>query len=94
VQPVGVVQHAFEWFDVYRAVEPATGERFFLELPYLNTESFQRFVNPFVEALPDSLNLLLENSGARTAQRLTLPANVCLVFLPPSCPELNPIKRV
>jgi transposase len=38
--------------------------------------------------------MLLDNSGAHTAQRLILPANVRLVFLPPYCPELNPIERV
>jgi hypothetical protein len=43
VQPIGPVQHVFEWFSVYGAVEPATGDRFFLELPYLNAEMFQLF---------------------------------------------------
>lgn len=95
VQPVGAVQHIFEWFYVYGAVEPTTGDRFFLELPYLHAESFQLFVDAFAEAFPDSLNLLLlDNSGAHTSQQLTLPANVRLVFLPPYCPELNPIERV
>jgi transposase len=93
-QPVGAVQHVFEWFYVYGAVEPTTGERFFLELPYLNAEGFQIFIDAFAAAFPDSLNLLLlDNSGAHTAQRLMLPANVRLVFLPPYCPEL-PIERV
>jgi transposase len=95
VQPIGAVQHVFEWFYVYGAVEPTTGERFFLELPYLNAEGFQIFVDTFAAAFPDSLNLLLlDNSGAHTAQHLLLPANVRLVFLPPYCPELNPIERV
>ena len=45
--------------------------------------------------MPDSLNLLpLDNRGAHTAQRLTLPENVRFVFFPPYCPELNPIERV
>jgi transposase len=74
---------------------PRTGERFFLELPYLNADTFQIFVNAFAEAFPDSLNiLLLDNSGAHTAQHLTWPANVRCVWLPPYCPELNPIERV
>jgi hypothetical protein len=30
VQPGGTVQHVFEWFYVYGAVAPPTGERFFL----------------------------------------------------------------
>jgi transposase len=61
----------------------------------LNAENCQIFVDLFAQAFPDSLNLLLlDNSGAHTAQRLTLPANVRLVFLPPYGPELNPIERV
>jgi DDE superfamily endonuclease len=94
VQPIGSVQHVFEWFYVYGAVEPTTGDRFFLELPYLTAAMFQLFVDAFAQAFPDSLNLLLlDNSGAHTSQRLTLPENVRLVFLPPYCPELNPIER-
>jgi transposase len=95
IQPVGLVQHTFEWFYVYGAVAPVTGERFFLELPYLNAESFQLFVEAFAQAFPDSLNLLLlDNSGAHTAQRLQWPDNVRAVWLPPYGPELNPIERV
>jgi transposase len=95
IQPVGPVQHVFAWFYVYGAVAPATGERFFLELPYLNADTFQLFVEALAQAFPDSLNLLLlDNSGAHSAQRLTMPANVRLVFLPPYCPELSPIERV
>jgi putative transposase len=95
VQPVGLVQHTFEWFYVYGAVAPATGERFFLELPYLNADTFQIFIEAFAHAFPDSFNiLLLENSGAHTAQRIRWPDNVRYVWLPPYCPELNPIERV
>ena len=95
VQPVGQIQHVFEWCYVYGAVAPTTGERFCLELPYLNADIFQLVVDAFAQACPDSLNLLLlDNSGAHTAQWLTLPENVRLVFLPPYCPELNPIERV
>jgi transposase len=95
IQPIGSVQHVFEWFYIYGAVEPTTGERFLLQLPYLNAESFQLFVDAFAAAIPDSLNLLLlDNSGAHTTGRLTLSANVRLVFLPPYCPEPNSIERV
>ena len=95
MQPVGAVQHVLEWFYAHGAVEPTTGARFFLELLYLNAKSFQRIVDAFAQACPDSLNLLLlDNSGAHTAQRLILPANVRLVFVPPYGPELNRIERV
>jgi transposase len=95
VQPVGPVQHVFEWFYVYGAAAPASGERFFLELPYLNADMFPLFLDAFPQAFPDSLNLLLlDKSGAHTAQRLRWPENRRGVWLPPYCPELNPIERV
>lgn len=95
VHPVGSVQHVFEWFYVYGAVAPTTGERFLLELPYLNAANFQLFVNAFAQAFPGSLNiLLLDNRGAHTARRIRWPENVRCVWLPPYCPELNPIERV
>jgi transposase len=95
VQPVGAVQHVFEWFYVYGAVAPTTGEHFFLELPYLNADMFQLFIEAFAQAFPDSFNiLLLDNSGAHTAQRLRWPENVRYGWLPPYCPELSPIERV
>jgi putative transposase len=95
VQPVGSVQHVFEWFYVYGAVEPTTGDRCFLELPSLNAEMFQLRVDAFAHAFPDSLNiLLLDDSGAHTSSQSTLPENVRLLVLPPYGPELNPIERV
>lgn len=95
MQPVGTVPHVFAWFYVYGAVAPTTGERCFLELPYLKAEGFQLFLDAFAQAFADSLNILrLDNSGAHTAQRLMIPANVRLVCFPPSCPELNPIEQV
>ena len=95
VQSVGAVQHVFAWLYVYGAVEPTTGDRCFLEWPYLNAEMFQRFVDAFTHALPDSLKiLLLDNRGAHPSSQLTLPENARLLFLPPYCPEVNPIERV
>jgi transposase len=95
VQPIGPVPHVFEWFYVYGAVAPTTGERFFLEWPSLRSDMFQLFLEAFAQAFPDSLNiLLLDHSGAHTASGLRWPEKVRAVGLPPYCPELNPIERV
>jgi transposase len=95
VQPVGTIQHVFEWFYVYAAIAPTTGESFFLELPYLNATTFQVFLDEFARAFPNSLNLLvLDKSGGHTAKQVVIPDNVRLVWLPPYAPELNPIERV
>ena len=95
VQPVGPIQHAFEWFYIDGAVAPTTGERCFWELPYLRADMCQLFLDAFAQAFPESLTLLLlDTSGAHTAQGLRWPENVRSVWLPPYCPELNPIERV
>lgn len=95
VQPLGAIQHTFEWFYVSGAVAPATGEGFCLELPSLNAEMFQLFVDAFAQAFPDSLTiLLLDNRGAHTAQCLRWPENVRCIWLPPDGPERNPSERV
>src|SRR5919205_2460050 len=59
VQPVGTIQHVFEWFYVYGAVAPTTGERFLLEWLYLNADTFQLFIDTFAQAFPDSLKIML-----------------------------------
>jgi transposase len=95
VQPVGLVPHTFAWFYVDGAVAPATGERFFLQLPYLHADTFQILIEAFAHAFPDRCTILLvDNSGAHTAQRMRWPDHVRYVWLPPYGPELNPIERV
>jgi hypothetical protein len=95
IHPVGALQHGYEWVSVDGAVAPTPGERVFLEWPSLKADPVQLFIEAFAPAFPDRLNLLLlDNSGAHTAQRLRWPENVCDVGLPPSGPELNPIARV
>jgi transposase len=95
VKPLGTVQYRFENFYVYGAVEPTTGESFFLELPYLNSTNFQIFLNEFSRGYQETLNIvLMDNGSCHTAKSLMIPDNVVCLFLPPYSPELNPIERL
>ncbi len=95
IKPIGKIQHKFESFYLYGAVEPTTGESFFLELPWLNTENFQVFLNEFSSTYRESLNVIvLDNGRYHKARALRAPDNVVFVFLPPYSPELNPIERL
>ncbi len=78
------IQVSFESFYVYAAVEPTTGERFFLELPALNAQNFQIVLNAFSHAYSESLHIVaLEN--LHTTQSLRIPDHIGLIFLPPLC---------
>jgi transposase len=95
VQPLLPTAYHFQSLYLYGAVEPLTGESFFLELPLLNTQGFQLFLDHFAAADPASFHLLLLDNGAfHKAQALRLPRNVGLLFFPPSAPELHPIERL
>lgn len=95
VKPVSKFQHRFENFYVYGAVEPSTGERFFLELPYLSSEMFQIFIDEFSKKYGDTINIMVVDNGRyHIARALEIPSNIKLVFLPPYSPELNPIERL
>lgn len=95
VKPVGKIQHKFESYYLYGAVEPLSGESFFLELPYLNSDNFQVFLDEFFKQYDSGLNIMvLDNGSFHKAKELRIPENVLFLFLPAYCPELNPIERL
>lgn len=94
VQPILKTNFQFESFYLFGAVEPMTGEHFTLELPHLNTANFQIFLDHFSKQDQQSFHLLvLDNAAFHKAQRLKMPDNIGLLFLPAYAPELNPIER-
>ena len=95
LQPVVSAAYRFESLYLYGAVEPATGQSFFLELPALTSSLFQLFLEQVAATAPDHFHLLVLDNGAfHKARSLHLPPNVGLLFLPPYAPELNPIERL
>ena len=95
VKPIQVVEPLYESYWLYAAVEPTTGEAFWWELPSLDAECFDIFLHKFGQYYAESLNLvLLDQAPAHVAQRVSVPANVLLVWLPAYSPELNPVERL
>jgi transposase len=82
----------------YHAVYQMTRYRLkanFLQFSHVDTECFQRFLNEFSQAYPDSLNIIqLDNGRFHSGKKLVLPDNIILLFQPPYCPELNPIEHL
>jgi len=94
VRPVGTIQRTSQNYYIYGAAEVSCGESFFLELPFMNTDCFQCFLDGFSETFSDSMNVfIIDNAGIHKAKRLIIPENIRLIFLPPYSPELNPIER-
>jgi DDE superfamily endonuclease len=95
VKPVQVVEPLYEYYWLYVAIEPTTGEAFWWEFPRLDADCFTVFLRQFSQHYADSLNVvLLDQAPAHVAQRVQLPENVLLVWLPAYSPELNPVERL
>lgn len=93
-KPIRKQKPSYKSFYLYGAIEPETGQRFFIEQDRLNSEGYQFFLDRLSRAFPHSLNVLvLDNGSFHKAKKLQLPGNVEHIFLPPYSPQLNPIER-
>ena len=84
VKPVALVDSQYDWFYLYGAVEPLTGDGCFLELPRLTGECFQIFIDELSATFPDSLNIIvLDNGRFHHAKSLVIADNVTSLYLQP-----------
>ena len=95
IKPIIHTQHEFENYYLYGAVEPITGDHFFLELPTLDTTCFQIYLDEFSNAYESSFNILILDRGSfHKSGSLRIPSNIAFILLPAYSPELSPIERV
>lgn len=95
VCPVVPCHHIREYRYAYGAVEPQTGESFFLMLPYCNTDCMNVFLRELVNVYPqDSIRLVCDGATWYRAKFLEIPSNIKLLFIPPVTPEMNPIEQI
>ena len=87
--------HIREYRYAYGAVEPVTGESFFLVLPYCNTVCMNVFLKLLSERYPkDEILLVCDGAAWHKANALVVPENIHPFFLPPATPEMNPIEQI
>ena len=95
VRPSVPCHHIREYRYAYGAVEPLTGESFFLIMPYCNTICMNVFLEQLSKQYPDDIIILVCDGAAwHKANGLTIPDNISLVFIPPYTPEMNPIEQI
>lgn len=95
LRPTVPCHHIREYQYAYGAVEPLTGENFFLVLPYCNTACMNIFLDKLSKAYPNDYILLpLDGAAWHTSKKLKIPDNIRLLTLPPATPELNPIEQI
>ena len=77
------------------AVEPLSGESFFLTMPNCDTECTNIFLEKLSEQYPDDIILLVCDGAAwHKSKALRCPENIQLLSIPPYSLEMNPIEQI
>ncbi len=95
IRPTVPCHHIREYRYAYGAVEPKTGESFFLVMPYCNTDCMNVFLKNLSETYPkDKIMLVCDGASWHTSKGLAIPDNIELLHIPPYTPEMNPIEQI
>ncbi len=88
------MQDKYEWFWLYTAIEPDTGESFSLYLPSLDGVCLQVFLEHLKAAYPDdALLLVMDQASSHRSTRVAWPQDTRPLLLPSYSPQLNPAER-
>jgi len=95
LRPTVPCHHIREYRYAYGAVEPLTGESFFLIMPSCDTACMNVFLEELSGEFPgDKLVLVCDSANWHRAKALEIPENIRMVYLPPATPEMNPIEQI
>lgn len=95
VRPSVPCHHIREYRYTYGAVEPLTGENFFLIMQHCNTENMNNFLKELSKTYPeDYIILVCDGASWHKSQTLEVPRNMELIFIPLYTPEMNPIEQI
>lgn len=89
------MEDQYEWLWVYAAVEPLTGDSFFLLMPHVSTECLQAFADGFgAYVTGEKVGVVIDGSGSHKAEAVLWPEHIIRVPLPTYSPELNPAEAI
>ena len=95
IRPTVPCHHIREYRYAYGAVEPKTGESFFLVMPYCNTDCMNVFLKALSETYPkEKIMLVCDGASWHTSKGLAIPDNIEILHIPPYTPEMNPIEQI
>ena len=94
-RPCVPCHHIREYYYAFGAVDPISGDRYFLALPYCNTLSMNKFLDDLSKQFAsDEILLVCDGAAWHKSSTLIVPDNIHLFFIPPYTPEMNPIEQI
>ena len=76
-------------------MNPFEGSDFTLKMPNVNTDCMNVFLAEMSKELGDnSAQIVMDGAGWHKSRDLKIPQNITIIYIPPYCPELNPVERL
>ena len=87
--------HIREYRYAYGAVEPNTGESYFIIAPSCNTAWMNEFLRLLSEKYSEyKIIIICDGAAWHKSKGLIIPENIELAYIPPYTPEMNPIEQI
>jgi len=95
IRPVCGAQIIREYIYGYSAISPVDGVIDSLIAPHANTEVMAIFLRQVAKRFDDEFIIMfMDKASWHTADKLKIPDNMKLLFLPPYSPQLNPVEHL
>ena len=95
IRPTVPCHRVREYVYAFGAVEPVTGDKFFIISPKCNTAWTNEFLRLLSEQfINDYLLVVADNASWHKSKNLRIPDNITLFYLPPYTPEMNPTEQI
>ena len=81
---------------IFGAICPQRGVGAALVLPRCNTQAMQWHLDEISSQVTPGAHavLMVDRAGWHTTDKLVIPSNITILFLPPRSPELNPVENI
>ena len=95
-RPRAVRDHRYTWAYLFGAVCPKRGVGAAVVMPTVNVEAMNIHLAEISLGVSEGAHavLVLDGAGWHTSPKLKLPANISLLPLPRSAPDLNPVETL
>lgn len=89
------IKLGFQNFYVYSATHINSGDHFSSIISNVDTMCMNAFLQEFAKYLGDKkVLMIMDQAGWHKSNNLKIPENIEIIYLPPYCPELNPVERL